>query len=79
MMNMFISILNDVLVEVHADVKLQDNDYEMVDYMVNSMRSKPLLIALFLFRNLCGWTGAVKCFHFARIKLSRTVKIHKVT
>ena len=41
-MNMFISILNDVLVEVHADVKLQDNDYEMVDYMVNSMRSKSI-------------------------------------
>lgn len=39
-MNMFISILNDVLVEVHTDAKLQDNDYEMVDYMIDSVKSK---------------------------------------
>ena len=41
-MNMFISILNDVLVEVHNDTKLQNNDYEMVDYMVDSIKSKSL-------------------------------------
>ncbi|XP_066910530.1 polycystin family receptor for egg jelly-like isoform X2 [Clytia hemisphaerica] len=38
-MNMFISILNDVLIEVHTDVKLQNNDYEMVDYMLDSVKS----------------------------------------
>lgn len=39
-MNMYISILNDVLAEVQNDVKLQDNDYEMVDYMVNNFKGK---------------------------------------
>ena len=43
-MNMFISILNDVLVEVHTDAKLQDNDYEMVDYMIDSVKSKFLIL-----------------------------------
>ena len=37
---MFISILNDVLVEVHNDAKLQNNDYEMVDYMVDNFKSE---------------------------------------
>ena len=43
-MNLFISILNDVLVEVHTDAKLQDNDYEMVDYMIDSVKSKFLIL-----------------------------------
>ena len=45
-MNMFISILNDVLVEVHTDVKLQNNDYEMVDYMLDSVKSNFLFLTI---------------------------------
>ena len=37
-MNMYISILNDVLSEVQEDVNLQDNDHEMVEYMVNNLK-----------------------------------------
>uniref|UniRef100_A0A7M5WZ65 Uncharacterized protein n=1 Tax=Clytia hemisphaerica TaxID=252671 RepID=A0A7M5WZ65_9CNID len=37
-MNMFIAILNEIIMEVHANEDLQSNEYEMVDYFLHKMR-----------------------------------------
>lgn len=42
-MNMYISILNDAFAEVRNDFELQDNDYKMVDYMVNNLKGMLIL------------------------------------
>ena len=39
-MNMFLAILNEIIMEVHANEDLQSNEYEMVDYFVERMRGK---------------------------------------
>lgn len=39
-MNMFIAILNDILEEVHNNEDLQNNEYEIVDYFVESLKSE---------------------------------------
>ena len=39
-MNMFISILNDVFAEVQAGILEQENEYEMVDFMLDHMKGK---------------------------------------
>lgn len=38
-MNMFVSILNDVFADVQADIDLQDNEYEMLDFMTDHIKS----------------------------------------
>ncbi|XP_065660223.1 uncharacterized protein LOC101236989 isoform X5 [Hydra vulgaris] len=37
-MNMFISILNDVFAEVRANLEYQNNDYEMVDFIIEHFK-----------------------------------------
>lgn len=39
-MNMFISILTDVFADVQADVLSQDNDYEIVDFILQHFKGK---------------------------------------
>lgn len=39
-MNMFLAILNDIIAEVHANADLQNNDYEMVDYCIEKLKSE---------------------------------------
>ena len=39
-MNMFISTLTDVFADVQADVLSQDNDYEIVDFILQHFKGK---------------------------------------
>ena len=38
-MNMFISILNDVFACVQAEILMQQNEYEMLDYITSNLRT----------------------------------------
>ena len=39
LMNMFVSIINDAFEDVQADVKKQDNDYEIIDFIMDHFKA----------------------------------------
>ena len=41
-MNMFISILDDAFAEVRENTRLQSNDYEMIDFMMEQFKGEGL-------------------------------------
>ena len=43
-MNMFLAILNEIINEVHSSESLQTNDYEMVDFVVDKLKSTCITI-----------------------------------
>ena len=43
LMNMFISILDDVFAEVQENTRLQSNDYEMIDFMVDQLKGETIV------------------------------------